>query len=141
MLGFGVPGQLRKILSTDAPDSDGIEEFEHVLLDRDELDVVIELSKRLVGDAVRQDDVLLAKLAEAVSAAAEFDDVLLKRPDLMAVCSRILLGLRPLDWLADGSYPDWFSIARKWDEEVAADDSMSLSKVQGKRGAILRIIC
>ena len=132
VLGFGVPAHLTRVLSNDAPDSDEIEEFEHVLLQRDELDVVIEFSKRLVGDAVRRDDLLLKNLSYAISVAAEFDDLFLKRPDLIAVCSRILLGLRPLDWLADGSYPDWFRIAREWDDEVAAGDMMSLFKAQSK---------
>ena len=132
VLGFGVPAHLTGILANDAPDADEVEEFEHVLLQRDELDVVIELGKRLVGDAVQRDDILLKKLSYSISIAAKFDDVFLKRPDLMAVCSRILLGLRPLDWLADGSYPDWFRIAREWDEEIAADDMMSLFKAQGR---------
>jgi hypothetical protein len=111
VLGFGVPAHLTGILANDAPDADEVEEFEHVLLQRDELDVVIELGKRLVGDAVQRDDILLKKLSYSISIAAKFDDVFLKRPDLMAVCSRILL---------------------EWDEEIAADDMMSLFKAQGR---------
>ncbi len=117
VLGFGIPANLAQVLSNPMPEPEDIEEFEHVLLQRDELDVVIELAKRLVANAVQADDALLAKLSDAVSVAAEFDDAFLKRPDLMAVCSRVLLALRPLNWLSSGSCPDWFALARSWDTE------------------------
>ncbi len=117
VFGFGIPAHLSHILSDATPEPEDIEEFEHVLRQRDELDVVIELSKRVVADAVKTDEALLAKLADAISVAAEFDDEFLKRPDLMATCSRILVALRPLNWLANGSYPDWFALARSWDCE------------------------
>jgi hypothetical protein len=70
--------------------------------------------------------------------AAEFDDAFLKRSDLMAVCSRVLVGIRPLNWLASGSYPDWFALARSWDGEPSIEQIVSAKET--RRGSAKRIL-
>ncbi len=80
-IGFRIPAHLKRILANGTPEPEDIEEFEHILLQRDELDVVIELSYRICANAAKTDDALLVKLSDTISVAAEFDDAFLKRPE------------------------------------------------------------
>lgn len=137
-IGFNLPPEAKSVLQKGSAEPDDIEYIELLLSHRDELDLVIELAKRFARKS--QQDRLRRAVASAASVAAEIDDQLLTRADLMSVCSRALAGVRPTDWLCDGSYPDWFSIARSWDKGsgyLAADTSLVSPKSNQSTAAVL----
>lgn len=112
---FSLPDNVKRYLANDALENEELGEFEQILLQRDELDVVVQFSREMVRDTIEHDDALLAKLASAVSVAAELDEAILSRPDIIAVASRILVGSRPDPWHSEDPLSDWFVKARAWD--------------------------
>lgn len=112
---FDLPGVALAILGKDSLEPEELEYIEHLLSHRDELDLVIEQLKRFARNA--NNEQIRRLVVRGVGIAAGIDDVLLTRPDIMSVCSRSLVGIRSTEWLFNGSYPDWFAIARGWDKE------------------------
>jgi len=119
---FSLPQSVRHALRKDELEPEELEACEDALGDIDELDVVLALSKRLVDSVLDRDDQLLLRLATAITAARVAAKQMLSRPDIVAIASRVLIPIRPLDWLPPGSFPDWFAKARECDAELSSFD-------------------
>lgn len=112
-IGFAVPGHFDRLLAEEILDTDELAEIEGALIQRDELDAVLRMMDQLVGDCLEHNDDLLASVARAHCAAAEFDDRLAQRPDILAVASRIVA-----DSTEPAHFAPWLSEARKLDRNL-----------------------
>jgi hypothetical protein len=117
---FALPGHFSRILDSDEPEPEDIEEVEQVLSQIDGLDAVVDLSARLIGSALLEDQDVLADLARARSVVATLLRGMSSRPDLLAIASRFLLSQRKPRYLGDGRPADWFTRLRELDNSYSA---------------------
>ncbi|MGH7134537.1 MAG: hypothetical protein ACREHD_02290, partial [Pirellulales bacterium] len=111
-LQFGMPEHFQRFLAQDVLDADELGEIEGALLQRDEFDAVLSAMDQLVGECLASDDDLLASVARAHCVAAELDDQLAQRPDILSVASRVVA-----DYTDPAHYGAWLVKARRLDEE------------------------
>lgn len=125
---FTLPGHFSRILKVDDPEPEEIEELEQVLSQIDGLDAVVDLSAGLLGNALEQDQHVLADLARSRAVVASLMQRLLARPDLVAIASRFLLSQRKPRYLGDGRPADWFTRLRELDKGYAAPSLADLAR-------------
>jgi len=112
-----LPEQAKKITASNALSDDALDQAENIFLLRDGLQGVLDLSKYIVNDILLNDKHMLSNLTDAYCIAAEVDDPLLERSDIVSVASRIMEPFREIikiDISSDDYW--WFYKARKWDE-------------------------
>jgi hypothetical protein len=121
--GLALAEQARPLLAAEELGPGQWDAVEALLARRDALEVVLDLAKRLAADLLDPPDAeVLQGLAGACCVAAAFDDELLARPDVAALASRALLGLR--DQLRTPPDPRqywWFGLAQEADEAAEND--------------------
>ncbi len=134
-----LPEQARKITVTDALSDDKIDQAESIFLLRDGLQGVLDISKCVVDDILLNDKEMLSNLTDAFCVASEIDELLLDRPDIASIASRIMEPFKEMIKI-DVSSDDywWFYKARKWDEMENAifSDSRLLAENLGLVPAI-----
>jgi len=85
----------RRLLAEEAVSADAFEEIEDMLLRRDALETVWTVARDLAEDLLAEDADLSRHLAGARCVAAEIDDELSRRLDIVSVAFRVLRSLPP----------------------------------------------
>jgi hypothetical protein len=86
----------RRLLALEALSADAFEEVEDLLLRRDALETVWAVARALADDLLAADAELGREVALARCVAAEIDEELARRPDVLSVAAEVLAGLPPL---------------------------------------------
>ncbi len=111
--------QAHRILYHEALETEQIETVGSMVIRRDSLEAVLSLAVPVCGDLIRQDPDLSRALAKARCRAAEIDEALLERPDVIGLAASVMDGLKrtiksDIDWKSHW----WFSAGKELDVDV-----------------------
>lgn len=134
--------RINELVAKDFLESEEIEEVEAILLDRDGLQTVIDLASELVRKLLNEHSEVVIALADANCVAAEIDDLLLSRPDIISVASRPLEPfLQLIKTHLDMEKYWWFAKAREIDKTYQEQNLFEIlgSKTEDKLATVISL--